>query len=422
MGTLRFEIRSDKKNASGLSPVRLVYSIEGQRVTFPARVTGPATNWVNEKQRFAGSSKLMLASELAEVNRILDGLENTVRNIETRFRLDNVAITPETMRVELEKISATEKKDDPALNVVAFIRKFAAESIATHKIGTLKAYTGIANHLEGFEKASKSKITFEGLSRATIKAFEAYLVQNMLNVTAAKQISTLKTLVNYARKDYGISVNPAYQDYTVSRGDSGFEVITLTRDELEKIYTFDLSGNVRLDRVRDVFVFSCVTGLRYSDIAQLRREHIRAGAIKLTVAKTGVAQEIPLNAISAAIIEKYATSKTVLPVVSNQKSNKYLKELCQLVGLDSQIEIVRFKGPERVVSLHPKYELISMHTGRKTFTTLSLEGGMAAQEVMSITGHKTWAAFRRYVDVANKRRAIVMHQVWGKPESKLKAI
>src|SRR5690606_37932499 len=107
--------------------------------------------------------------------------------------------------------------------------------------------------------------------------------------------STLKTLLKFARALYKIEVNSDYMDFKVQRKDTGLEVVVLSEDEFSTIYNMDLSENKRLDQVRDVFCFACSTGLRYSDLVQLKREHIQHGIIRMTASKTGQRLEIPLN-------------------------------------------------------------------------------------------------------------------------------
>ena len=111
-------------------------------------------------------------------------------------------------------------------------------------------------------------------------------------------------------------------------------------------------------------------------------------------------------------------------MISNQKLNEYVKELCQLAGITEQVEIVRFRGIKREAITYKKYELIGVHTGRKTFATVSLEKGMSAEEVMAITGHKDYKSFQRYVKVTEQRKKTVMLKAWGGELStvKLKAI
>ena len=109
-------------------------------------------------------------------------------------------------------------------------------------------------------------------------------------------------------------------------------------------------------------------------------------------------------------------------MISNQNLNYYIKELCKLIGIDQLIEIVRFFGKKREVKTYPKHDLIHFHTARKTFVTLSLEKGMSAEEVMTISGHEDYKSFARYVKVTENRKKVVMLKAWGAPEVKLKVV
>lgn len=101
-----------------------------------------------------------------------------------------------------------------------------------------------------------------------------------------------------------------------------------------------------------------------------------------------------------------------IPMISNQKLNKYVKELCELAEINDPVEIIRFKGAKRHATLHPKHELISAHTGRKTFVTLSLSKGIPAEVVMKITGHSDYKSFKRYVEVDEDRKRNAMSLAW----------
>lgn len=440
MGTIRFELRTDKADKQGKAPVRTIYQVSGQRKFSPTTLKCLPANWDADNQQAVYVDKrtakkiapsvdyaiFLSEGEVKEFNSKLEAYKTDIANIEKRFSLDKKVYTPKMVVDALAEIYQPEsKKDDPGESVIAFIHQFVKDSSGTRKEGTLKVYTGLAAHIAEFQQQKKKKAHFETIDKPFLKAFHGFLSesQGMNNITAAKQMSTLKTLLNYARTDYKINVNPDYRDYKVSRKDGGFEVITLTNDEFLTLYNFDLTNNKKLAQVRDVFCFSCTTGLRYSDLSQLKREHIRNNAIKMTAAKTGQQLEIPLNPFSASLLEKYKGMHLPLPVISNQKTNDYLKELCQLAGIDTPIEIVREYGVKKKITLHKKYELVSIHTGRKTFTTLSLEKGIAPQEVMAITGHTTYKAFKRYVDVTSKRKQTVMAQAWGTVKDKnLKAV
>jgi integrase len=449
MGAFWFQLRKDKPASSGLCPIRIVYkeSHKGaeNRLYLSTGLTCHPDSW-DAKQESAvffnpgakdprRSESLLTKSEVIQLNQKLADLRRIHDAIVNQYALDQKTLRPSDFKREWQtRLSPESTLDDPQTDIVAFIRKFAGESGSTHRVGTLKAYRGLANHLEEYCKGRRKKAIFEAIDIPFLKGFQAFLtkdretvqvneegiqskrtVKAMNNITAAKQISTLKTLLNYARKEYKIKVNPDYKDFQVSRRDSGFEVIALTQAEFDALFLLDLTAHDRLARVRDIFCFSCASGLRYSDLLQLRREHIRGGAICMTAAKTGQRLEIPLNPFTSSILDKYAKDKDPLPMISNQKLNAYIKELCKLAGIDAPIEIVREYGVVKSNDVFPKWELVSIHTGRKTFTTLSLEKGVSPQDVMAMTGHTTWRSFKRYVDITSDKKKAAMTKAWGAP-------
>jgi integrase len=155
----------------------------------------------------------------------------------------------------------------------------------------------------------------------------------------------------------------------------------------------------------------------------LKREHIKNGEIKLTIQKTKEPLTIPITPYSLFILAKYYKLSKPLPIISNQKMNEYLKELCKIAEINEPIEIVRYRGVERIAIVYPKYELIGVHTGRKTFATLSLEKGMSAERVMAITGHKDYKSFQRYIKVTEQEKKVAMGKAWGEINTnQLKAI
>jgi site-specific recombinase XerD len=292
------------------------------------------------------------------------------------------------------------------------MERYIQDNAVTREKGSLTVYKSVKNHLSDYQKAIKQNITFDSIDYAFFQSFQSYLIETkkLNNTTVAKQLSTIKTFLNYARK-YGYAVSDKYKHFKIKR--ESLEVVALTQDEFESLYNLNLKNNKKLDQVRDVFCFSCVTGLRYSDLQQLKREHINRDEIVMTIKKTKEILSVPLNGYSRQILSKYKDAHKPLPVISNQKLNEYLKDLCENAKINTPTEIVRFKGVERQVDVYPKHELISVHVGRKTFVTLSLEKGMSAEEVMSITGHKDYKSFKRYVKVTEQRKKVVMLNAWG---------
>jgi integrase len=453
--TVRFELRTSKINKQGKAPIRIVYQLQQQRKFYPTRLKCFPVQWNTKEQRVIFISKkdakktapeinyelLLKQSEVIDFNRDLLDYEQNIRDTEERFKLDGITFTPSSVLDALKHKKPEAKKDELG-KVVGFIHQFIRDNTATIKPGTLKVYSGLGSHLEDFERHGGAKATFQNMDISFFRAFHSYLCTNravvrkgkkrlvkaMNNITAAKELSTLKTLLNYARIHYKIEVNQGYRDYSITRKDNHFEVITLSRDEFETLFHLDLSYNKRLGQVRDIFCFSCSTSLRYSDLMQLKWEHIRANAIRMTAAKTGQRLDIPLNEFSAAILEKYKAEAMPLPLsthkkfISGQKLNNYIKELCRISKIDTPIEIVREYGIRKVATIHPKHELLSIHSGRKTFITLSLEREIPLQEVMAFSGHSSFKSVKRYVDVSEKQKQATMAKAWGHPKSQLKAV
>ena len=427
MGTIRFNLRTDKKLISGKSPVELVYQVKGQRKYYNTglKLYSDCWNATDQKALYLdrrNAKSLMpdtdydllpTSREAMELNSSLQELKSVIEGIEKRFEMDKVIYSSEMVIDKLKEEKGQITKKEAHKNALFdFMDYYIEIHKTTREKGSLSVYKALKNHLANYESLTKKRVTFTNIDYYFFQSFQNFLIdkEGLNNTTVAKQLSTVKTFLNYA-KAQGIEVSTKYKDFKIKK--ENLEVIALTNDEFEKLYYFDFSKSKKLSQVRDVFCFACVTGLRYSDLAQLKREHIKKHEIKLVVKKTKDHLSIPLTPYSKSILSRYEGMLKPLPVISNQKLNDYVKEMCELAGIDEEIEIVRFRGIEREAITYKKYQLIGVHTGRKTFATLSLERGMNAEEVMTITGHKDYKSFKRYVKVTEERKKVVMMQAWG---------
>jgi len=445
IGTVRFEQRHGVVSKDGKTPISLIYSIRGERKRFSTGITLFKPYWdaVNQLAAYipfkaaktslpdVNPYLLLTEVEIKRFNLKLHELSNNILEIEDKFRANGIEFTSLMVldKLNLQKEQPT-KKEEPTGLVFDYMDKYIHEHKATREAGSLTVYKSVKNHLQAYQDATKHKITFEKIDCSFFNKFQSFLINctktdkagrtspMLNNTTIAKALSTLKTFLNYARRE-GIKVNDSYRDFTIKK--EKLEVIALEQDELDAIIKLDLTNNKRLEKARDLFVFSCASGFRYSDVAQLRNEHISDGVITMIVKKTKTELTVPLNSISAPILDKYKNQAKPLPSISNQNLNYGVHDLCKLAGIDTQIEIVRFSGKQKLTTVYPKHELIHFHTGRKTFVTLSLEKGMTAEEVMTITGHTDYKSFKRYVNVTEKRKKLVMVKAWG-AVSHLKAV
>lgn len=436
--TLRFELRMDTVNKKGEHPLILTIRIAGQRKKVSTGVKLFPELWNNESQHIinlTGRLRDQLAkkyndnlpnkSQLVSYQNSLIILKNQVNAIESRFSLDDIKYSAEMVAEQLNlQRNPLVKKEVPSNQICELIDQFIEENKNTRGKGGLNIYKCLKNHLQNYRSKTKKSIRIDQIDYAFMQSFQNFLigwekvhkttktVRRLNNITIAKQLSTLKAFLNYAKRR-GYEINDGYKDFAIKR--QKLEVIALTQPELDSLLNMDLKYNKRLDQVRDVFCFSCVTGFRYSDLVQLKREHIKTGEIRLTVKKTKEPLIVPLNIYSHAILEKYDGLANPLPIISNQKFNRYIKELGEMAGINDPIERIRYRGAEKISNMYPKYKVISAHTGRKTFATLSLEKGIPAETVMKITGHADYKSFQRYVKVTEERKRNEMQRAWGAP-------
>ena len=137
-------------------------------------------------------------------------------------------------------------------------------------------------------------------------------------------------------------------------------------------------------------LFCCFTGLRYSDVHNLKKSDIRDGYIEITTVKSAKRLIIELNNHSKAILDKYKDVEfeghKALPVISNQKMNDYLKELGELAEINEPVSETYYKRSRRIDNITPKYALLGTHAGRRTFICNALALGIPAQVVMGWGG------------------------------------
>lgn len=428
-GTIRFEIREDKILKSGKAPIGIIYSVKGQRKRYSIGQAVYPANWDAKEQKALylpkndpkiktlglSADSILTQIEINDVNSELKGFVSQIEKIEREFIKDQVPFSSEMVVGLLRGVGPEVLKTEEANKFIfQFIDKYLADHSATRVKGSLGVYRALKTHLEAYEKHHKKRVVFADIDPKFFQSFQNFLIEhrNLANTTVAKQLRTLKTFLGYARMN-GVEINERYKDFKVKR--DKLDVFALTLKEFYALWELDLSNNKRLSQVRDVFCFSCVTGLRYSDLRALRREHIKEAEIIITVTKTKELLHVPLSKYSKEILDRYANQYYPLPVIAAANMNLYVKELGKKAGINEPTEKVRYKGPQRVSIVKPKYSFITVHTGRKTFVTNSLTLGMSAEEVMECTGHKDHRSFARYVLITEEQKKKVLTKAWGNP-------
>ena len=184
--------------------------------------------------------------------------------------------------------------------------------------------------------------------------------------------------------------------------------VYLTETELQKLKDLDLTTKPNLDRVRDNFLCLAWTCSRISDIGKIN--NIKNGFIEYHQKKTSTKVVIPLHPVVKDILEKYNGE---LPKMSDKNLNDYIKECCELAGIDQLETITRTVGGTLTKNTMPKYKLVSSHTGRRSFCTNMYLRGLDTLMIMSISGHRTEASFLKYIKVSQKQHAEMMAKKWS---------
>ncbi len=281
---------------------------------------------------------------------------------------------------------------------------------------TITVYKTTLKHLKAFAVHSKIRLSFDNIDLKFDDALRAYFINKcgMFNNSVAKYIKTLKTFLNFCT-DRGYNKKTIYLKFDATERER--EVYALTVDQLMKMHDHKFD-NEMYGKVRDVFCFACFTGLRYSDVMNLKRENIVSDSIRFTTIKTQENKEIPLNHFAKNILNKYVDDKKPLPAIASQDINTDLENIGKDLKFNEPVKFVKYKGSERIETYVPMHEVLTFHVSRKTFVTTSLVLGMDERMVKEFSGHKKEENFRRYVKFADTYKTKVMNTIWNEKSIK----
>ena len=398
-------------------PIRMRVNFASKRIEFTTGYRIDAAKWDTDKQRVRNGCTNKLKQSASEINASLLGYYTEVQEIFKKFEVEEIMPTPEQIKEAFnalhkpieEEVKPRKSTPNAFYKVFdEFVRDCGRQNDWTDS--TYEKFAAVKNHLMNF----RDGLTFDFFDEKGLNDYVAYLrdVKEMRNSTIGKQLSFLKWFLRWAFKK-GLHQNNAYDSYKPKLKSTQKKIIFLTWEELNKLREFEIpAAKQALDRVRDVFLFQCFTGLRYSDVFNLRKSDIKGDHIEVTTVKTSDSLIIELNKHSKAILDKYKDvafeDNKVLPVITNQKMNDYLKELAELAGIDEPVRQTYYRGNERIDEVIPKYALLGTHAGRRTFICNALALGIPPQVVMKWTGHSDYKAMKPYIDIADDIKANAM--------------
>ena len=378
-----FYLRSNYVNKEGKTPVMLRIYLNNERLSIGS--TGIAvqqSQWDREKERLKGRTTEALSTNL-ELDNIQSGLQTIFKKVEM------------TDEVSLERIKSEYlgKKEDVDTLMSLFNKHnsdVARQVGVSVEAATLQKYNVCKKHFSNFlrDKYGRSDIRLSELGYIVIHDFDIYLrtVVGQNPNTATRMMKTFKTITILGRKlgvlHHDPFLNIRFHMEPVNRG-------FLTDEEVLKIANKDF-GIGRLELVRDVFVFSCFTGLAYIHVYNLAPENIVTLNGKQWIMtkrqKTSVETNVLLLDIPKSIIAKYS-GKTyrdgkLFPMLTNQKLNSYLKEIADICGIKKNL---------------------TFHLARHTFATMSLSKGVPIESVSKMLGHTNIKTTQIYARITNKK-------------------
>lgn len=436
-----------RPNKKGEHPVRCQICIKGKRLSTTVGFSLKPEFWDQEGQKvkltFAGKPITGVKLTPKELNSRLKRIDSFFSDYEDSLfgKKSEVGDLKElynshfgTIKVDVTPEPEEEEEEETKADMKSLLDEFLNDQKDRMKWRelTVKSMDAFKVHMEGFFDAF-SVTTMDYFDEAGTTKYVDWLIKEkkLRNSTVEKYASRLRYFLRWGHK----------KDYTVLTGDykprlqqTKKPIVFLEWDELMKLLYFkfpnvgdevelkDVYGNeykkrVNLERstmefVRDVFCFSCFTSLRISDIKKLKRTNIFPKYILLTTKKDVDSVKIELNDYSRAILNRYKgveyPDNLALPVISEQQTNNHLKEVGEIVGLNTPVHITYFSGTERNDEVYAKWQLLSCHAGRRTFISNAIMLGIPPQVVMKWSGHSSIEAMKPYIEIADKAKANAM--------------
>ena len=385
--TLHIYAKTTKANAAGQLPIYIRLTVDGQRFEFSSKRFIDKSKWSPELSKMKGSSE-----EARTINSYLDLMKSKVLGIQMELIHKNEDLSLENFK---SRILGTHQRERMLIPIYQNHNDKIEELIGNgYAYGTLERFKISLKHLQEFIlwKYNITDIGINKIDYAFVTEFEFYLrsVKKCNNNTAVKYVRNFRKIIKICLDNDWLDKNPC------SRYEGKMKEVErdfLTEEELSRIYNKRFSSE-RLTLVKDIFIFSCYTGLAYVDVRGLKKDHIGIGIdgqkwIFKNRQKTDTKSKIPVLPIAQEIIQKYSdhpkclNEDSVLPILTNQKMNAYLKEIGDLCDISKEI---------------------TFHMARHTFaTSVTLTNGVPIETVSKMLGHKNIQTTQHYAKILDKK-------------------
>lgn len=255
-----------------------------------------------------------------------------------------------------------------------------------------KGYNTLIDHLLCFSSRYNCLIVTNSINEHFLSDFCEYLLEQDLNRNYIKHIVALvKSMASKAGENNYV-IDPSFRNFVFE----GEETFSIYLSKMDIAWLYHYPGLTKAEqRIRDLFVLGCLTGLRYSDYSKLKKENFDDDYLTRLTKKTKKKVKIPLHQIVKEIIEKY--DGNVSRDVSIQHFNRYIKKICKKIGMDMPVKREIIKNDEIIIETIPKWKLVSSHVARRSAVTNMYNDGFSKRDIMNITGHVSERSLSKYI-------------------------
>jgi len=411
---VNFQLRNSRTQKE--TPIEAHIRVNGKRIKYKTGIKVLPSNW-NKKSTKSGREYFKPGSPKALIkHKKLREIETAARDVFDLFLLnEKLAPDPETLErllnVELKRVEPQKK-----LTFFEFFEQclerrekdMLNNGSRTTGNTTLTKYKQTRRVLREFEVFDGKRITFNSIDIDFYHRWLDWMLDDLeykpSNVN--KHIGNLKKVLNDAL-EVGITDNTTHtkKQFRKISEEPAF-AIALSNEEIDEVFQLDLSHSPRLERVRDCFVIECCTGLRYGDVSELNHKHIirkrEKTYIQIRTQKTAKPVTLPvIDERLKYLLDKYRDSDRGFPKpYTNQEMNRELKKIGQRCEQLQKVEYyTEQKGRQRIDMEKMRWELLTTHTGRRSFATILYNKGLPPQYIMLLTAHTTEASFFKYVRI-----------------------
>lgn len=430
----RDAIRFSLKNATKeISLIRVRININGDRLTYylPTEykicpkhwdiVAGYAIEDAKRNPDLKGNPRLQLI--MRNINKEIEKTTNALIKVLEEFKLRDIYATidlvREGLRNALQQEAKVKRTFSDFLSFMDYYISLCRDGVILNSkgvklvAGTIRNYISTQSAIKRYCASRHIKLRLDGVTIEFYNDFIKYLNEathargKYKPNVIGKFIKNIKVMIRYAYEN-NYTTNDDFKRKEFKAYKENVETIYLNEEELNRLYELVLPDNQA--QVRDSFLISCYTGLRYSDISRLEQKHLNFAQRMLTIVtqKTNTLVVIPMHPKVEEIFRTYGNQPP--KVQCNQSTNRMLKKLCRLAEITNFVSVIETTGGVRQEVTYEKCDMVTSHTARRSFATNAYKAGLPSLSIMQITGHTTESSFMRYIRVSKEENAIALQE------------